>query len=250
MNYRRSRLAGGTYFFTVVTANRSPVFNHPAAVQCLRTAFRSVKCRHPFIIDAMVVLPDHIHCIWTLPVDDSNYPTPAGHYHNISWLPPELPHRHLAICNHNTLFTQTLSLHVMGLASHGEGNLAIAFDYPVPGNRVSRGEVPQGSAYVSGLAAKACQVGDLAVAGDAAGGDGRDDLPDFLIFGGFDHGLVFALGRVLVVGLSDYGPLGLIRPTGGELSADVGRIRRSRNPTNSQQIESESQCAIHFNHPP
>jgi putative transposase len=75
MNYRRSRLAGGTYFFTVVTANRSPVFNHPAAVQCLRTAFRSVKCRHPFIIDAMVVLPDHIHCIWTLPVDDSNYPT-------------------------------------------------------------------------------------------------------------------------------------------------------------------------------
>jgi putative transposase len=75
MNYRRSRLAGGTYFFTVVTANRSPIFNNPAAVQCLRTTFRQVMHRHPFTIDALVVMPDHIHCIWTLPDGDANYPT-------------------------------------------------------------------------------------------------------------------------------------------------------------------------------
>ncbi|MCR8913749.1 transposase [Marinobacter panjinensis] len=75
MNYRRNRLPGGTYFFTVVTANRTPLFNNPAAVQRLRTTLRNVINRHPFTIDAMVVLPDHIHCLWTLPADDTNYST-------------------------------------------------------------------------------------------------------------------------------------------------------------------------------
>ncbi|MDF0748994.1 transposase [Marinobacter sp. 71-i] len=75
MNYRRNRHPGGTYFFTVVTANRAPLFNNPAAVQRLRTTLRNVIHRHPFTIDAMVVLPDHIHCIWTLPADDTNYST-------------------------------------------------------------------------------------------------------------------------------------------------------------------------------
>ncbi|KPQ02396.1 MAG: transposase [Marinobacter sp. HL-58] len=75
MNYRRNRLPGGTYFFTVVTAARNPIFSNPTAVQRLRTTLRSVMNRHPFTINAMVVLPDHIHCIWTLPVDDTDYPT-------------------------------------------------------------------------------------------------------------------------------------------------------------------------------
>ena len=75
MNYRRNRLPGGSYFFTVVTANRIPVFNNPAAIQLLRTTIRNVIHRHLFTIDAMVVLPDHIHCIWTLPEDDSNFST-------------------------------------------------------------------------------------------------------------------------------------------------------------------------------
>jgi putative transposase len=75
MNYRRNRLPGGTYFFTVVTTNRTPLFNNLAAVQRLRTTLRSVMNRHPFSIDAMVVLPDHIHCLWTLPADDTNYST-------------------------------------------------------------------------------------------------------------------------------------------------------------------------------
>jgi REP-associated tyrosine transposase len=75
MNYRRSRLAGGTYFFTVVTANRTPIFENPTAVQRLRTTFRSVMLRHPFNIDAIVIMPDHLHCIWTLPDNDSDYST-------------------------------------------------------------------------------------------------------------------------------------------------------------------------------
>jgi len=75
MNYRRSRLAGGTHFFTVVTANRAPILTKPAAVQCLRTTFRHVIHRYPFTIDAIVIMPDHIHCIWSLPEGDSNYPT-------------------------------------------------------------------------------------------------------------------------------------------------------------------------------
>jgi putative transposase len=73
MNYRRNRIQGGTYFFTVVTANRTPVFNSPAAVDCLRTSFSAVMQRFSFVIDAMVVLPDHLHSIWTLPNDDDDF---------------------------------------------------------------------------------------------------------------------------------------------------------------------------------
>ncbi|MEX2474204.1 transposase [Marinobacter sp.] len=73
MNYRRNRVPGGTYFFTVVTADRAPILKSPSAVSCLRASFRSVLPRYPFSIDAMVVLPDHIHCVWTLPGEDDDY---------------------------------------------------------------------------------------------------------------------------------------------------------------------------------
>lgn len=73
MNYRRNRLQGGTYFFTVVTANRDPVFSSAAAVACLRSSFNAVMERFPFVIDAMVVLPDHLHSIWTLPENDHDF---------------------------------------------------------------------------------------------------------------------------------------------------------------------------------
>ncbi|WP_341502438.1 transposase [Gallaecimonas sp. GXIMD4217] len=73
MRYRRSRLAGGTFFFTVNLAERSQnlLVHHIAT---LRSAVARVKRRHPFHIDAMVVLPDHLHAVWTLPQDDDNYP--------------------------------------------------------------------------------------------------------------------------------------------------------------------------------
>ncbi|WP_273205158.1 REP-associated tyrosine transposase [Marinobacter subterrani] len=73
MNYRRNRVQGGTYFFTVVTANRAPVFSSATAVACLRSSFSSVKRCFPFSIEAMVVLPDHLHSIWTLPEDDHDF---------------------------------------------------------------------------------------------------------------------------------------------------------------------------------
>ena len=74
-NYRRAKTKGATYFFTVNCAERRGnqlLVNH---IDLLRQAFRKVKNDHPFQIDAMVVLPDHLHCIWTLPPDDADYKT-------------------------------------------------------------------------------------------------------------------------------------------------------------------------------
>ena len=75
MRYRRARLKGGTYFFTVVTQQRVKIFNRSDNVELLRQAFRKVIKRHPFKIDAFVLLPDHLHCIWTLPQGDADFST-------------------------------------------------------------------------------------------------------------------------------------------------------------------------------
>ena len=75
MQYRRAFIPGGSYFFTVVTENRRPVFNNTAMVEVLRDAFRNVRKSRPFEIDAMVVMPDHLHCLWTSPSGDSDYAT-------------------------------------------------------------------------------------------------------------------------------------------------------------------------------
>ncbi|MFZ2207203.1 MAG: transposase [Porticoccaceae bacterium] len=73
-HYRRVFVPGGCYFFTVVTRDRAPVFTTPARVALLRAAVRQVMAAHPFSIDAMVVLPDHLHCIWRLPEGDADFP--------------------------------------------------------------------------------------------------------------------------------------------------------------------------------
>ena len=75
MQYRRAWIAGGSFFFTVVTAERRPLFASAEAVELLRLAFRAVRSRHPFDIDAIVVLPDHLHCIWSLPSGDADFAT-------------------------------------------------------------------------------------------------------------------------------------------------------------------------------
>jgi putative transposase len=75
MEYRRARIKGGTYFFTLNTFRRRRLFSNPANVELLRKAFRRVMKLHPFKIDAFVLLPDHLHCIWTLPEEDDDYPT-------------------------------------------------------------------------------------------------------------------------------------------------------------------------------
>jgi REP element-mobilizing transposase RayT len=74
MRYRRADVTGGTYFFTVNLAERSRTLlvDH---VDTLRQVVRLVKAKHPFHIDAMVILPDHLHAVWTLPPGDCDYPT-------------------------------------------------------------------------------------------------------------------------------------------------------------------------------
>jgi len=73
MQYRRDYTSGASYFFTVVTFRRAPIFRQTEAVARLRAAFRAEMVRRPFTIDAIVIMPDHIHAIWTLPPDDANY---------------------------------------------------------------------------------------------------------------------------------------------------------------------------------
>ena len=74
MQYRRAFAPGATFFFTVVTARRRPLFGDAAACDLLRQALRRVAEQRPFAVNAMVVLPDHLHCLWTLPPDDVDYP--------------------------------------------------------------------------------------------------------------------------------------------------------------------------------
>ena len=75
MQYRRAFTPGGSFFFTLVTQGRKPVFASAEAVEVLRNAFRKVRQSRPFEIDAMVVMPDHLHCIWTLPPGDAEFST-------------------------------------------------------------------------------------------------------------------------------------------------------------------------------
>ncbi len=71
--YRRAFVAGATFFFTVVANFRKPILRSPPAVEALRFAFANVRRNHPFDIDAAVILPDHLHCIWTMPPDDDDF---------------------------------------------------------------------------------------------------------------------------------------------------------------------------------
>lgn len=71
-NYRRD-YSGCTWFFTVVTKQRRQLFLDEHARTCLREAVRICRTQYPFHIDAWVVLPDHLHCVWTLPEGDRDY---------------------------------------------------------------------------------------------------------------------------------------------------------------------------------
>jgi putative transposase len=71
-NYRRHLVPGGSYFFTVNLADRRlPLLTD--RIDALRAAFRDTRARHPFTVDAIVVLPDHLHVIWTLPNGESDF---------------------------------------------------------------------------------------------------------------------------------------------------------------------------------
>lgn len=76
--YRRIKTPGATFFFTVNCARRDGNWMLADHIDLLRECVRDVKKGHPFEIDAMVVLPEHLHCIWTLPAGDADYGTRWG----------------------------------------------------------------------------------------------------------------------------------------------------------------------------
>jgi putative transposase len=73
-SYRRNFIPGATFFFTVNLAERkgSLLTDH---IALLREAFREIRRRHPFTINAIAVLPDHLHTVWTMPAGDADFAT-------------------------------------------------------------------------------------------------------------------------------------------------------------------------------
>ena len=74
-SYRRVFRPGGTFFFTLVTENRATLFTDPVARHLRGESIRECRCRRPFTTDAMILLPDHLHLMLTLPPRDEDYPT-------------------------------------------------------------------------------------------------------------------------------------------------------------------------------
>ena len=72
VNYRRSFVPGGTFFFTVTLKNRRSNLLIER-IGLLKDAFNKVKEMHPFIMKAYVIMPEHLHMIWELPIGDANY---------------------------------------------------------------------------------------------------------------------------------------------------------------------------------
>jgi putative transposase len=102
--YRRNFVAGGTFFFTVTLADRrSSVLVQNIAL--LRYAFRITRSERPFAIDAIVVLPDHLHIVMTLPQDDADFP---GRWKRIK-----------------SLFTRKVVAHGLGFKRNQRGEYAL-----------------------------------------------------------------------------------------------------------------------------
>ncbi len=98
--YRRLYIPGGTFFFTVRLADRRSDLL-VARITLLRDCFAAAQARWPFSIDAAVVLPDHLHMIWTLPPGDSDFSARwrlikaafSRHVDGPAHLPPSLARR-------------------------------------------------------------------------------------------------------------------------------------------------------------
>jgi REP element-mobilizing transposase RayT len=72
-DYRRFYIPGSTWFFTVNLVERRNNRLLVDRIDSLRAAFTYVKRRKPFVMEAVVVMPDHLHCIWRLPTDDADF---------------------------------------------------------------------------------------------------------------------------------------------------------------------------------
>ena len=74
-NYRRNYVVGGTYFFTVVTHRRRKILTSLLGRRCLHKAIDEVRHDRLFDLVAIVLMPDHLHCVWTLPREDKDFST-------------------------------------------------------------------------------------------------------------------------------------------------------------------------------
>lgn len=72
-DYRRWFVKGGTFFFTIVTCDRIPLFDREETVGLLRDSLHTVQSEMPFTFHASVVLPDQMHFLWSLPPGDARY---------------------------------------------------------------------------------------------------------------------------------------------------------------------------------
>ncbi len=89
-NYRRANVPGGTFFFTLVTHRREKIFGCSQARSILGNCFRECRERWFYETMAIVLLPDHLHAIWSLPAGDSDYSL------RWSWIKKEFTKRWLA----------------------------------------------------------------------------------------------------------------------------------------------------------
>lgn len=76
--YRRPRISCGTYFLTLVTNERRPILASESAVAIVRAALQAVQAEVPFQIDGGVILPDHVHFLWT--IEDSDISKLVGRF--------------------------------------------------------------------------------------------------------------------------------------------------------------------------
>jgi putative transposase len=98
--YKRAYVPGGSFFFTLVTHRRRRFLTQPNAHGLLGDVIRECKRDRPFAINAIVLLPDHLHAIWTLPHGDSDYSARWG------WIKKEFTKRWLAIGGTETAISE------------------------------------------------------------------------------------------------------------------------------------------------
>jgi putative transposase len=71
--YIRNYAPGGIYFFTVVTYDRRPILTEGVNRSLLHAAVSEVRHQHPFTVIAIILLPDHLHTVWSLPPGDCDF---------------------------------------------------------------------------------------------------------------------------------------------------------------------------------
>jgi putative transposase len=99
-DYRRARVPGATYFFTINTNWRAPIFAADPARRLLGNIIRECISQRPFSLTAIVLLPDHLHAIFSLPSGDTEYSARIG------WIKKEFTSRWLSSGANETVISE------------------------------------------------------------------------------------------------------------------------------------------------